>query len=163
MQEAAFRASDWEGYRRLGAVKRSALRRAHSIASCFERYGIHGGADSTTAPGWASFDVRPQLGSTLHNASARAATPFGHVGMDVTRHEAVATAAAAGGGGGGGDKRLRVRLSVPDGTVARLVLPFSMGRVASYAVEPALPVGAQQSGHAAADITEVGLRIPPGT
>jgi len=86
---------------------------------------------SPTAPGWASFDVRPQLGSTLHNASARIATPFGHVGVDVTRHEAVATAAAAGGGGGGGDKRLRVRLSVPDGTVARLVLPFSMGRVAS--------------------------------
>ena len=79
MQEAAFRASDWEGYRWLGAAKRSALHRAHSIASCFERYGIHGGADSGESA--AGLQVRSAL---------------------VVKDTCSSSTVSGGGGGGGG-------------------------------------------------------------
>ena len=122
-----------------------------------------------TAPGWTRFDVRPQLGSgvaALHNASARVATPLGQVSVDVSRtggQEGIGGAPTRG-------KRLQVRLNVPEGAAARLVLPRSMGRVMSYTVEPALQQDKMKfnteggiAADAASSIVDAGLRLPAGS
>ena len=65
-----------------------------------------------TSPGWATFDVKPELGMTLRNVSASVLTTYGTISVAILRS------------GDDQNTTLRLRLQVPETTVAKLHLPL---------------------------------------
>ena len=82
---------------------------------------------SPTSPGagWATFDVRPELGVTLNKVSAAVQSTYGEITVAV--HRRIATAAGEVGTEMKSTPELAVELRVPPGTAARLHLPKSFG------------------------------------
>jgi hypothetical protein len=77
-----------------------------------------------TSPGWTTFDIRPNLGTTLRNVSATVDTEHGEVHVSVQRRE--------------DPHVLHVLARVPNGAVATLHFPEKLGRIAGISTEPQL-------------------------
>ena len=108
---------------------------------------------SPTTPGWSTFDVRPELGTTLRKASATVATVHGTITVEVERH---------------GSAKVVVRAEVPRGTVARLKLSAALvgpgARITIYPAGAPTAAAATSAGATGADaVTPSGLRLPPGS
>jgi hypothetical protein len=108
-----------------------------------------------TSPGWDTFAVRPELGSTLTEISAAVNTAHGRISVALNR-------------AGSRLNHINVVVEVPDGVFGQFYLPPSLGRAVRVSVATttrnAVVVGAQER---AGDVNPVtieldGVRLLPG-
>jgi len=103
-----------------------------------------------TSAGWSTFDVRPNLGSVLNNASASVATVHGQVDVAVQMVS--------------NRTRMRVSLHVPAGTVAQLQFPASdsLGQVVKVTASPSLSKDAKDVSDGYAERKDL-VTVHPGS